>query len=173
MSGITLPAMCMCLVSGVLLGLFYLLLKLVRLLLQGGRLCIALLDVVFCLTCAVAAFLCALVVDQGRLRLVQAALQGLGTWGAIVALDPLINGIAGRLRRASAWIWGLLMRPVLAARGFLREKRKKRRARRLERKRTKQLAKRKASQGSRKRPGKKKKVGQKQKKRKKPLEKLT
>lgn len=177
MSGITLPAMCLCLTSGAALGVFYLLLKLVRLLLRGGRLCAALMDVVFCLVCGIVAFLCALVVDQGRLRMIQAALQGLGAWGVIVALGPWVSGGARRIRKASAWVWGLLLKPVRAVRRFLQEKRKKRRARRLEKKRQKkqqkQRARQNASKNAGKKPGKKKKVGRKPKKRKKPLEKLT
>lgn len=47
------------------------------------------MDVLFCLVCGATSFLCALAVDQGRLRLFQAVFQGLGAWAAIAGLDPL------------------------------------------------------------------------------------
>ncbi len=103
MNGWSLPAGCLCLVSGALLGGLFLAIKLLRVLLHSGKLCTALLDVAFCLVCALTAFLCALVVDKGRLRLFQAALQALGAWGVIAALDPFISGVARWLRRT--WLW--------------------------------------------------------------------
>ena len=176
MRDFTLPVACLCLFSGALLGGLYLLMKLVRLLLRGGRLCAALLDVAFCLTAAVVAFLCALVVDKGRLRLVQAFLQALGAWSVVVALDPLVGGIAAWVRKAGAWLRCLLARPFRAVGRFFMAKYGKRRQKRLEKKRAKRRkrpARRRAGPKiAGKAPKKSKKSGVKRKKRKKPLEKL-
>lgn len=182
MTGLTLPAACLCLVTGALLGCLFLGCKLVRGLLYGGRLCAAVLDVLFCLVWALVAFLCALVVDKGRLRLFQVALQVLGAWGAIVALDPFVNGVTGMVRRFGRWLRKWLCRPVR----FLRRHWKARRAaakakrvqKRKDRRKRKKLGKGKGSGRDstpryRKGPSKSKRYAPKKKKTKYPLEKLT
>lgn len=93
------PAGCLCLFSGAVLGGLFLAFKLLRLLLRGGKICAAIFDVLFGVICAVVAFLCALAVDKGRLRLFQVVLQLIGAWGAIASLDPLINGGVAWLRK--------------------------------------------------------------------------
>ncbi len=47
MTGLTLPAACLCLMTGALLGGLFLFFKLLRGLLYGGRLCAAALDIIF------------------------------------------------------------------------------------------------------------------------------
>lgn len=106
------PAWGLCIASGASLGLLFLLLKLIRILLQGGRLCAALMDLVFGVVCGAAVFLCALAVDKGRLRFFQASMQGLGAWGVVVAFDPLLNGLACLLRRLRAKLRRLIGRPL-------------------------------------------------------------
>lgn len=101
MTGGTLPAGCLCLFTGALMGGVFLGLKLLGLLLRGGRIFTFFSDLFFGLFCAVTAFLVALAVDSGRLRLFQAALQCLGAWGAIAALGPLLNSAAAKLRKAA------------------------------------------------------------------------
>lgn len=123
MMDFTLPVACLCLALGAALGALYLLLKLFRLALGGGKLWEAVSDVIFCLLAAAAAFLCALVVDQGRLRLVQVVLQGLGAWGVIVALEPFASGLGRLLRRLRdrlSWLKRLRRRrstPKIAGKG--------------------------------------------------------
>ena len=151
MTGGSWPQASLCLFSGALLGLLFLACKLLRVMLGLGRLATALLDLAFCLTCGLTAFLCALVLDQGRLRLFQAALQLLGAWGAVAALDPLIEGTARLLRRAAGRLRRALGRPW----SFLRGKWEK------------------SFPKQPRKPAKRKKTGRKRKKPKKPLENLT
>ncbi len=89
MTGGTWPIALFCLTSGAALGALFLLCKALRLALGGGKLLTAALDTAFGLVCGAVVFLCALAVDKGRLRLLQAALQALGAWGVVVSLDPL------------------------------------------------------------------------------------
>lgn len=151
MNGLSLPAACLCLWTGAALGCLFLLLKLLRLLLRGGRLMTAVMDAAFCLFCAAVAFLCALAVDKGRLRLAQVVLQGLGAWGAIAALDPFVVGLARLVRKIVRRLAAAAGRPVRWMVG----------------KATKIFHK------FRPKPRKVKKPGPRRKKRKKPLEKLT
>lgn len=191
-----LPAASLCLASGGLLGAFFLALKLLRTLLTGGRLCAALLDMIFCLCSAVLVFLCALAVDQGRLRLFQGLLQILGAWGVIAALDPGVEGAARLIRRVRRTLAGwtsrffrrwvrrplaafgkgagaLVLRPIRA----LMAKRREKRARKQRKKAPagknpsskSPIYRGKGAPGPRNR----KKTGSRRKKPKKPLEKLT
>lgn len=102
MNALSLPAACLCLASGALLGGAFLAMKLARLLLRGGRVFLFISDLLLGPLCAVTAFTVALAIDKGRLRLFQVVLQGLGAWGAVCALDPLISGAAAGLRRLAA-----------------------------------------------------------------------
>ncbi len=113
MTGMTLPAACFCLMTGAMLGGLFLGCKLLRGLLYGGRFCAAVLDVLFCLVWALTAFLCALVIDKGRLRMFQVVLQGLGAWGTIVALDPFVNGLTGLMRRIGRQVIKWIRRPMV------------------------------------------------------------
>lgn len=159
MTGTAFPAACFCLAVGAALGGLFLSLKLFRLLLRGGWLCTLLLDVCFCLLWTGAAFLCALVVDKGRPRLLSVGLQALGTWGAAAALDPFVGFFARLLRRWSRRARDWAARPVHALRSrvgrllgrgkeFLRKKlrtnrpnrcRKQKKSRRIGKKRKKHL----------------------------------
>lgn len=147
----TLPEASLCLFSGVLLGLAYLTCKLLRVMLGLGRWASALLDVLFCLLCALTAFLCALVLDKGRLRLFQAALQLLGGWAAAAALGPLVERAARLVKR----VWKKISRLAVKPLKFLGIK----------------LAKTFPKRPGK--PAKEKKPGRKRKNPKKPLEKLT
>lgn len=182
MSGLTLPAACFCLMTGGALGVLFLLFKLVRGLLYGGKLCAAVLDVLFCLIWALTAFLCALVVDKGRLRLFQAALQVLGAWGAIVALDPFVKGATALVRRIGRRVRGWLGRPVRFLRKHLTARLAAAKKKRVERRRALKTRRKKAKGGPsaggrgptyRKKPEKSKIYARNKKKPKKPLEKLT
>ena len=106
MTGGLVPAGVFCLAAGAALGCLFLLCKALRLALGLGPWATALVDVLFCLVCGASSFLCALAVDQGRLRLFQAVFQGLGAWAAIAGLDPLAAGAAraakGFFRRGRA-----------------------------------------------------------------------
>lgn len=147
----TLPEASLCLFSGVLLGLAFLAFKLLRVMLGLGRWAAAFLDVLFCLLCALTAFLCALVLDKGRLRLFQAALQLLGGWGAAAALDPLVERAAELIKTVGKKLSGLILKPFK----FLGKK----------------LAKTSPKRAGKAAKGKK--PGRKRKNPKKPLEKLT
>ena len=182
MIGLTLPVACLCLMTGAMLGGLFLFFKLSRGLLYGGRLMTAVLDVLFCLIWALTAFLCALVVDKGRLRMFQIVLQVLGAWGAVVALDPFVNGVTGMVRRFGRRLWGWLSRPVRFLRKRWRKKLADMRARRAERRKAapkgKKPGKKRGSAGKatpryRKVPVKSKRYALKKKKTKNPLEKLT
>lgn len=126
MTAVTWPAWGLCMGTGALLGLFFLLLQLIRLLLRGGRFCQAIMDVFFCVVCAAVAFLCALALDKGRLRFFQVSLQLLGGWGTVAALAPLL----GRLARGLKWLRAklgalfrrLVGRPLVKAFVFLKNK---------------------------------------------------
>lgn len=178
MTGLTLQTACLCLASGAVLGLLFLGCKLIRGLLYGGRLMAAVLDVLFCLTWALTAFLCALVVDKGRLRMFQAALQVLGAWGAVVALDPFVNGATKLVRRFGRRLRGWLYRPILfigrrwRAKGAdMRAKRAQKR--KVAKKRKKPVGARGNKPRYREGPAKSKRYAPKKKKSKNPLEKLT
>lgn len=182
MSGLTLPAACLCLMTGGALGVLFLLFKLVRGLLYGGKLCAAVLDVLFCLVWALTAFLCALVVDKGRLRLFQAALQVLGAWGAVVAMDPFVNGATAMVRRVGRRVKGWLGRPVRFLRKRIGARLAAAKKKRIERRKALKTRRKKAKSGPsagsrgptyRKKPKKSKIYARNKKKPKKPLEKLT
>ena len=182
MTGLTLPAACLCLMTGALLGGLFLFFKLLRGLLYGGRLCAAALDIIFCLVWALTAFLCALVVDKGRLRMFQVVMQVLGAWGTVVALDPFINGVTNIVRRFGRWLGKGLSRPASFLRKRWRIKRADMKAKRDERRKAAQSRKKpgrgkppggKGTPRYRKVPVKSKRYALKKKKTKNPLEKLT
>lgn len=104
MNNISLLGVCLCLFTGAMLGVLYLLGRLLRLLLRGGWLMQAAVDLAFCLCFAVVAFTCALALDKGRLRFIQLALQVLGAWAAVAALGPLVGGAVRLLRRCGGWL---------------------------------------------------------------------
>ena len=78
-------------------------------------------DVLFCCLCGGFVFLCALAVDSGRLRLYQAALQGLGAWCVVAAFGPLARWGIGRLRKIFGKLCSLLGRWAGIPLGHLRQ----------------------------------------------------
>lgn len=90
------------LATGACLGVLYLLFLLVRLLFAGGKAFTALCDLLFCALCAVAVFLCALAVAQGRLRAVQAFFQLLGGWAMVTVGRVPICFFANRFGKIRA-----------------------------------------------------------------------
>lgn len=118
MTGAAWPTVFFCLSTGAALGLLFLLCKALRLAMGAGRLFTAVLDVLYGAFCGAAVFLCALAVDKGRLRFLQAALQVLGAWAAIVALDPL----ASRLGRGLRFLWQKLSWLLCAPCRWVRQK---------------------------------------------------
>lgn len=99
MSGQALPVAVFCLATGAALGCLFLLFQGMSQLLGLKKLGTALVDVLFCCLCGGFVFLCALAVDSGRLRLYQAALQGLGAWCVVAAFGPLARWGIARLRK--------------------------------------------------------------------------
>ena len=96
MTGGLVPAGVFCLAAGAALGCLFLLCKALRLALGLGPWATALVDVLFCLVCGAWSFLCALAVDQGRLRLFQAVFQGLGPGPPSPGWTPWPPGRPGR-----------------------------------------------------------------------------
>ena len=88
-----------CLATGAALGCLFLLFSAIRLAFHAGKLASAFLDILYCCLCADTVFLCALAVDHGRLRLIQAVFQLLGGWAAVTALGPFVSGAAKCLRK--------------------------------------------------------------------------
>ncbi len=112
-----------CLATGAALGLLYAVFAGVRALLRAGKVLTAVLDVVFCLLCAAAVFLCALALDKGRLRMTQAVLQLVGGWAAAQVFCPLTVGTVRVLRKISRRAGQILGRPLGIFRGHFRRKR--------------------------------------------------
>lgn len=126
MTGGTWPIVLFCLTSGAALGALFLLCKALRLALGGGKLLTAALDTAFGLVCGAVVFLCALAVDKGRLRFLQAALQALGAWGVVVSLDPLATAGGKLLRFLWKKISGFISAPFRWAKGRLARRKKAR-----------------------------------------------
>lgn len=112
MTGAGLLTISLCLATGGALGVLFLLLKAVRLALGAGKWATAFWDVAFGAVCGAVVFLTALAVDKGRMRLLQGALQVLGAWGCVVALDPFVSRVGRGIRAFWLKLWGLLLRPV-------------------------------------------------------------
>lgn len=71
---------------GMALGLFYDILRVVRLTLGAGRLLTGLLDLLFCFVCAASFFALALVFCQGQVR--SYGLVGVGLGGVLYCIGP-------------------------------------------------------------------------------------
>ena len=78
----------LCLASGAGLGGVFLGAEALAGLLGCRKLGRAVLDLACCAVAGAVVFLCALAVDSGRVRLVQAALQALGGWAVWTAFAP-------------------------------------------------------------------------------------
>lgn len=120
MSGQALPVAVFCLATGAALGCLFLLFQGMSQLLGLKKLGTALVDVLFCCLCGGFVFLCALAVDSGRLRLYQAALQGLGAWCVVAAFGPLARRGIARLRKIFGKLCSLLGRWAGIPLGHLR-----------------------------------------------------
>lgn len=121
MSGQALPVAVFCLATGAALGCLFLLFQGMSQLLGLKKLGAALVDVLFCCLCGGFVFLCALAVDSGRLRLYQAALQGLGAWCVVAAFGPLAHWGIARLRKIFGKLFSLLGRWAGIPLGHLRQ----------------------------------------------------
>lgn len=115
MSAQVLATVSFCLSTGAALGCLFLLFRVAAWLLGMGKLGTGVLDLLFCCLCGGAVFLCALAVDSGRLRLYQAALQGVGAWAVIAFFGPWARRLALWLPRRFCKLWKVLGRPA----GFL------------------------------------------------------
>lgn len=111
MTAVSWPTVFFCLLTGAALGLLFLVCKAIRLATGAGRLFTAVLDILYGILCGTTVFLCALAVDKGRLRLLQAALQILGAWAAIIALDPFATTLGKALRFIWRKLSGLICAP--------------------------------------------------------------
>lgn len=113
-----------CLTTGAALGCLFLLCKLLLLFFRFGRVAQAVVDILFCLIAAAVVFLCALAVDSGRLRLMQAVLQLLGGWAVTAALDPFLCGAVRLLQNIFCKLSGFLKRKLSILTSCLHRKKK-------------------------------------------------
>jgi spore cortex biosynthesis protein YabQ len=104
-------ALALCLAAGVGLGLFYDLLRLLRLA-PAPRLLAGLLDLLFWLAAAGLLFSCALALGDGRVRLYMAAGLALGAALYFLLLSPPVRRVLAGLARLSGRILRLLTAPV-------------------------------------------------------------
>lgn len=87
----------LCLVSGVLLGLLFLLMKIIKLALRIGKIGEAFMDILFWAVGAVVFFLLALAISGGQLRFVQLALCLMGLFAVLLIFDPFIDMISNKV----------------------------------------------------------------------------
>lgn len=87
---------------GAALGAVFVLSELLRLVLSLSKYTVFLLDVLFCLFCAVLTFLLALVGTNGQLRLYWFVPEALGFYCAYIPLSPVLRRISFRMQRFSA-----------------------------------------------------------------------
>lgn len=96
-----------CLVSGVLLGLLFLVMKILKLAIGIGKIGEAVLDILFWAVMAVVFFLLSLAISGGQLRFVQLALCLMGLFAVLLIFDPFIDMISNKvniiLRRVFAF----------------------------------------------------------------------
>ena len=86
-----------CLVSGAFIGLFHIILKIIKTIFAMRKIGETVLDILFCALSAVIVFLCAYAIDMGRLRFVQAALQIIGVFSVFLVINPIVNVISNRV----------------------------------------------------------------------------
>ena len=108
MSGQVMAVVFFCLATGAALGCLFLLFRGMSLVLGLGKLATGILDAVFCCLCGGVVFLCALAVDNGHLRLYQAALQGIGGWCTVTALGPGLQRASRALKKFFGKVWAFL-----------------------------------------------------------------
>lgn len=122
MSAGIVPALFFCLATGAAMGGLFIAFQVMRLLFGWGKLLTAAADVIFCCLCAVTVFACALAVDHGRLRFIQAAAQLLGGWSVIVVFAPLTGALARRLNKTFCRISSVFHKYTLFLRSRFRRK---------------------------------------------------
>lgn len=91
----------LCVLSGAGLGLFYVLLKMLRILFGIKKIGTAVLDILFFSVAGVVLFLVALAADRGRLRFVQVSLQLIGFLSVLLAVDPSVEQVSAYIYRKS------------------------------------------------------------------------
>ncbi len=100
------------LIAGVLWGLLFLAFKIFRTLLGFGKIAEAIFDFILCLIAAVGIFICALVIDSGRVRFFQLFLHAVGAVSIIMALGPFVQVISAKIRRMIVKIKNWFLNPV-------------------------------------------------------------
>ena len=91
-------------IIGLCMGGFYDLLRFIRMLLSGGRLLQALLDVLFCIFCLSGFLLFLLVWGEGKLRFFIPGGMGAGLVLYFMALSPVIIEIYSKIAHGFRWI---------------------------------------------------------------------
>lgn len=104
-----------CLGTGAAMGCLFLLFQVLIILLSAGKWLTFAADVIFCCICAAVVFMCALAVDHGRLRFIQAGAQLLGGWAVVTLLGPVAVGIAKLLSRWKGRTLGVFRKFVARA----------------------------------------------------------
>jgi len=99
-------------VMGLGMGAFYDLLRFIRMLLSGGRLLQALLDVLFCLICLCGFFLFVLARGEGELRFFIPGGMGAGMVLYFMALSPVIIQLYSKIAYGFRWLIAFLIRMV-------------------------------------------------------------
>lgn len=112
----------LCLVSGVLLGLLFLLMKIVKLALRIGKIGEAVLDILFWAVMAVVFFLLSLAISGGQLRFIQMALSLLGLFAVMLIFDPFINMISNKVNITLKRVFAFFKR---RHQSFIRKKKKR------------------------------------------------
>ncbi|WP_099204472.1 spore cortex biosynthesis protein YabQ [Scatolibacter rhodanostii] len=85
------------LVVGVMWGLLFLMMKIVRIMFGFGKIAEAFFDMLLCLMAAMSVFLCALVFDSGRIRFFQLLLHIIGAAAVILSLGPFVQIISQKI----------------------------------------------------------------------------
>jgi len=86
-----------CLVNGTFIGLFYIVLRIIKTIFCMRKIGEAVLDILFCAVSTVMVFLCAYAVDMGRLRFIQVALQIIGVFSVFLVINPVVTVISNRV----------------------------------------------------------------------------
>ena len=111
-----------CVLSGAVLGVLFLLLKICRHIFLLKKISVALLDILFCMAASLTVFLFALAIDFGRLRFLQIALQCIGFLSVRLTLDPLVEKICESVTKK---LYKKILRARRKLRGiFMKKKRK-------------------------------------------------
>jgi len=121
----------LCLVSGVLLGLLFLLMKIVKLALRIGKVGEAVFDILFWAVMAVVFFLLSLAISGGQLRFVQLALSLIGLFAILLIFDPFIDLISNKVNIILKRVFAFFKRRRQYFSRKKRERKKRRRKKRI------------------------------------------